>query len=100
MKEFDETEAVELINSRLKKEYPADEILNIIDMIWDYYEANGMLEIDYEEDALDEEDIEAQLTEYVSKMLSRDKEAHVNPADVAAIVKAELEYEESLDSEV
>lgn len=101
MKEFDETEAVEYINSRLNtKEYSSDEILNIIDMIWDYYETNGMLEIDYEdEDEDDEQDLEEQLVDYVIKMLARDPEALVETKDVHAIVKAELEYEESLSSE-
>lgn len=99
MKEYDETKAVEFINSRLEgKEYPADELLNVIDMIWDYYESNGMLEIDYEDDDSDD-DIEEQLIEYVKKMLQRDAEANVDIADVPAIVAAELDYENSLDDE-
>ena len=45
--EFDENKAVEFINSRLEgKKYPADEILNVIDMMYDYYEQNGMLDPD------------------------------------------------------
>lgn len=98
MKDFDETEAVKFINSRLSRKYPADEILNVIDMIWDYYETNGMLEID-DDDDMPEEDIETQLVDYVTKMLGRDPEANVNPADVPAIVSAELDYEEALEEE-
>lgn len=97
--EYDENDAVEFINSRLKNKYPADEILNIIDMIWDYYESNGMLEIDDEEED-EEEDLEEQLVQYVRKMLSRDEEAQVNPDDVPTIVNAELLYEESLENEI
>lgn len=97
MKEYDESSAVDYINSRLKNKYPADELLNIIDMIWDYYESNGMLEIDDEDD--EDEDLEQQLVDYVKKMLSRDAEAQVDVADVEDIVKAELDYEESLESD-
>lgn len=93
--EFDESKAVDFINERLNgKKYPADELLNVIDMIWDYYESNGMLEIDAEDD--DEEDIEEQLVDYVKNQLARDKEANVDVADVPAIVRAELDYEDSL----
>ena len=93
--EFDESKAVDFINDRLNgKKYPADELLNVIDMIWDYYESNGMLEIDAEDD--DEEDIEEQLVDYVKNQLARDKEANVDVADVPAIVRAELDYEDSL----
>lgn len=100
MKEFDENKAVEFINSRLgDKRYPADEILNVIDMIWDYYESNGMLEIDDDEDDMADEDIEAQLIDYVKKMLTRDEEAMIDPVHVPAIVKAELDYEESLETD-
>ena len=95
MNEYDETKAVAFINSRLEKQYPDDEILNVIDMIWDYYESNGMFEIDDDDDE-PEDDLEEQLVEYVKKMLVRDSEANVAMEDVADIVKAELEYEESL----
>lgn len=99
MKEYDENKAVEFINSQLAdKEYPADELLNIIDMIWDYYESNGMLEIDDEDDT-DDEDLDEQLIGYVQNMLRRDAEANVDPADVPVIVRAELEYESSLDTD-
>lgn len=98
MKDYDETGAVNFINSRLQNTYPADELLNVIDMIWDYYESNGMLEIDDDDDDTDE-DIEEQLIDYVKKMLTRDPEANVNPDDVPDIIKAELDYEESLIDE-
>ena len=93
--EFDENKAVEFINSRLEgKKYPADEILNVIDMMYDYYEQNGMLDPDNDDD--DTEDIEKELTDYVVKMLRRDKLAKIDIADAPAIVKAELDYEDSI----
>ena len=94
--EFDENKAVDFINSRLgDKKYPSDELLNVIDMMYDYYEQNGMLDPDNDDD--DTEDIEKELTEYVVKMLRRDKLAQIDVADVPAIVKAELDYEDSLN---
>ncbi|MDE6544114.1 MAG: hypothetical protein K2K76_09135 [Muribaculaceae bacterium] len=94
--EFDENKAVDFINSRLgDRKYPSDELLNVIDMMYDYYEQNGMLDPDNDDD--DTEDIEKELTEYVVKMLRRDKLAKIDVADVPAIVKAEFDYEDSLD---
>lgn len=93
--EFDENKAVSFINSQLTdKKYPADELLNVIDMMYDYYEQNGMLDPDNDDD--DNADIEKELVEYVVKMLRRDKLAQIDIADVPAIVKAELDYEDSL----
>lgn len=93
--EFDENKAVDFINSRLEKKYPADELLNVIDMMYDYYEQNGMLDPDNDDD--DTDDIEKELVEYVVKMLRRDKLAKIDIADAETIVKAELDYEDSLN---
>lgn len=93
--EFDESKAIEFINNRLgDKKYPADELLNVIDMMYDYYEQNGMLDPDNDDE--DSENIENELTEYVIKMLRRDKLAKINIDDAPVIVKAELDYENSI----
>lgn len=76
------------------KQYDEDELLNIIDMIWDWYEDNGLLEIDTE---ADDEDVNVDaLVKYVKKMLARDRDAQVDQADVETLVMAELNYEQSL----
>lgn len=76
------------------RQYDEDELLNIIDMIWDWYEDNGLLEIDTE---ADDEDINVDaLVKYVKKMLARDRDAQVDQADVETLVMAELNYEQSL----
>lgn len=45
--EFDEQKAIEFINARLvengRTAYPDDEVFNVIDMIWDFYDENGLL---------------------------------------------------------
>lgn len=96
--EFDELAAVSFINSRLeeagRQTYPDDELLNVIDMIWDYYEENGLLEIDMADD--DPDDVEPEVIDYVSRMLRKDREAAVRPEDIPLIVRAEMDYEDSV----
>lgn len=98
--EFDENKAISFINDALiangRTAYPDDEILNIIDMIWDFYEENGLLEIDIDDDEDDLPDAE-EIKDYVVRMVKRDKGAKVNSDDLAIIINAELEYEEMLD---
>lgn len=97
---FDEEEAIKFIRATLtpekNSEIPDDEILYIIDTIWDWYEKNGYLEISA--DITDEEELNVDaLTAYVQKELRRAGELSVTLADVEAIVKAELQYEESIE---
>ncbi len=75
--------------------YDDDELLNLIDIIYDYYEANGMLDIDLddEDDELDVDD----LCTYAIRMLRKDKGAKMQPDEVPAYVMAYLDYENSLD---
>lgn len=97
---FDEDKAIEFIRNyvgeKVSAQYDDDEILYIIDIIWDYYERNGYLSLsaaETDEEILDEDALVA----YVKKEIARDKEILMDPADVAKIVKGELEYEESLE---
>lgn len=97
MNEFDEKQAIAAMNASIAgsgKQYDDDELLNIIDMIWDWYEDNGLLEIDTE---ADDEDVNVDaLVKYVKKMLARDRDAQVDQADVETLVMAELNYEQTL----
>ena len=97
--DLNEEKALELMRAAVPADraalYTDDELLNVIDMIWDYYEENGMLEIDLEDD-VEDEDLQGDLVEYVRRMLRKDRAAKVLPEDVEALVKAELDYEESL----
>ena len=97
---FDEDKAIEFIRKavgqKISDKYSDEELLFIIDIIWDYYENNGFLSLDMdetEEEILDSDD----LINYVKKEAANDEELMMDPADVGAIVKAELEYEESLE---
>ena len=101
MQEFDENKAIEAIKAALPGEaaakYTDDQLLNIIDMIWDFYEENGLLDIDADEDMDDENAIFSDLMDYVRRMLKKDKAAGIDPGDVETIVQAEIDYENSLD---
>lgn len=100
---YDEAEAVKFIREYMPEDigtrYSDDEILNILDMIWDYYEDNGFLDIsavDGLDDAAPDLD---KIIAYVNKMLAKDKLAVVDKADVHYIVEGELAYEKSIGME-
>lgn len=96
--DYDELIAVELINNKLKAEgktpYDYDEVVNVIDMIWDYYEENGLLDIDAGTE--DADDVEPEVIDYVTRMLKKDKEAKVRAEDVPIMVHTEMEYEDTI----
>lgn len=98
---YDEDKAVSFIRKAvgtdISAQYTDDEILYVVDIIWDYYEKKGFLslnDIDSEEELMDSDE----LTNYVKQEVKKDKELIMDPADIEAIVKAELEYEESLEN--
>lgn len=97
---YDEDQAVKFIRAFIPEEirdkYTDDEILFVIDTIWDYYESKGLLEVSADADEDDDTDVEA-LTAYVLKELKKDGEILMDDKDVDQIVKGELAYEETLD---
>ena len=101
---FDEQQAIKFIRNYMPADiadkYTDDEILNIIDMIWDYYEDHGLLEINADiDDTADNGYSLTDLTDYVKKMLKKDKLATVDHDDVSHIVEGELAYEKSIGLE-
>ena len=97
MKEFDEKEAVKAMRQALSPEASQrcsdDELLNVIDIIWDWYEESGLLNIDAEAEDVNTDALNA----YVRKMLAKDKLSPIRPDEVEPLVAAELRYEQSLD---
>lgn len=100
IKRFDEDECIEFIRGTLSDEKNTeisdDCILYIIDAIWDWYEKKGHLDInaditDEEEPCIDD------LITYVCKQIHRIDEELKDPSDLAFIVKAEIQYEESIE---
>lgn len=103
MKEFDENEALKVMRIAIADEnantYDDDELLNLVDIIWDYYEQNGLLEIDADfdkDDCEDEETMIADIVEYATRMLRKDKNAKLRPEHIESLVKAEIAYEDSI----
>lgn len=94
--EYDEQDAVNFILSKVGVEIDEDEILNVIDIIWDYYEDNGLLEIDVNptDDSIGEAE---NLIAHAIKLLKKDKSSILSEDVVSKIVLAELEYEKTLD---
>lgn len=97
---FDEQKAVSFIRAfipdRVSQLYSDDEILYVIDCIWEFYEKKGLLsleDIEAEESLLKADDI----TAYVRKCIAKDREILMDPQDVEFIVKGELEYEKTLE---
>lgn len=97
--EFDEEKAIDYIREQVGKDiaskYDDDQLLNVLDIIWDYYEDHGMLDISMEDDD-SEVDAEA-LIKHTRKMLAKDRRAGIDLDDVDALVRAELAYEATLD---
>ena len=100
--QYDENEAIKFIRDYMPQDiaqrYSDDEILNILDMIWDYYEDNGYLEIPDDEAGDAAPDV-ADMIKYINKMLAKDKLAVVDTDDVHYIVEGELAYEKSIGLE-
>lgn len=98
MKEFDEKEAIEAMMAPLsadRRDY--DATCEVLDIIFDYYDENGDLDIDFDEDEDDAEADVEEIAAYTAKVLGK------SPADVdftideiKAMIKAEIEYENSL----
>lgn len=104
MKEFDEYEAIKVMREALPEEtqslYDDDQLLNLIDIIWDFYEQNGMLDIDLEDDSADD-DMLTELIDYAQRMIKKDRRATISLEHIPALVEAEIRYEDSiLDGEI
>lgn len=97
---YDEDDAIKFIRATLPEDvnakYDDDEILFIIDTIWDWYEKNGYLDIDASVTDEEEMDLDA-LTAFVKKEVARDGEILMDPVDIEMIVKGEVQYEESIE---
>lgn len=101
MKEFDENDAILAMRKAIpqaeSEKFDDDEFLNLIDIIWDFYEQNGLLDIDLDDDDPDDdESMISDLVDYAVRMLKKDRNATLDIALVEPLVKAEIDYEDSL----
>lgn len=96
---YDDAEAVKFIQARLPQEvqgkYTDDDITLMTDLMVEYYERNGWLDADADEEIdIDVEDI----VNYVANACKKDKDCtfDTDPESIRWVVEAELDYEESL----
>ncbi|MCM1067249.1 MAG: hypothetical protein NC418_06730 [Muribaculaceae bacterium] len=95
MKEYNENEAVERMCAVLPEQLrDVDAVCEVLDLIYDFYEENGDLDIDIDDDS--EVDVDA-VVAFIEKCFRKNAPAvGFGTADIAAMVRAEIAYEESL----
>lgn len=97
---YDEDQAIAFIRQAVTPEvsarYTDDDLLFVIDSIWDHYEAAGLTSLDPDATDADEADLAA-TTAYVKKAVRADGHILMTDADLDHIVKAEFEYEKTLE---
>lgn len=96
MKEYSEDEAIRVMRAAIEggDAYDDDQLLNLIDIIYDYYDENGELEVDCD-DKDDSDEVKA-LAEHACRLLAKDKGNLIRPEHVAPLIAAEIDYEMSL----
>lgn len=96
MKEFDEDTAVRLMNEALTADRrDVNAATEVLDLIFDYYEENGDLDLNMDDD--DEDDDAGLIADFVAKALKKSPAAiDYSREELLAMVEAELNYEEEL----
>lgn len=102
--EFDEQAAIDYIRSHMPAasldKVDDDEILNLIDIVWDYYDEHGLLDVNLDDDDDDDAVDIGDMVKYVSKVIAKDKNSPITPDLVEDMVKLEIEYEDSIEDEI
>ena len=101
--EYNEDDAIaymqKFMPSDSKHTYGEDDLLLVIDTIFEYYEKKGLFDVSLgNDDDVEEIDVE-DLIKYVKKQLKKDKDNVIDLGDVEYLVRGELEYEDSLNEE-
>lgn len=95
---YDEDDSVKFIQNylpqELKGKFSNDDINYIVDLIYDFYESNGMLDDDSDDEIeIDEEEV----VNYVIKNAQKDGVGKFEPEEITFIVQGELEYCDSIN---
>ena len=95
---YDEDDSVKFIQNylpqELKGKFSNDDINYIVDLIYDFYESNGMLDDDGDDEIeFDEEEV----VNYVIKNAQKDGVGKFEPEEITFIVQGELEYCDSIN---
>lgn len=99
---YDEDEAInfirESVDKAINERYSDDDIQEIIDAIWDYYDAQGTTSLNNIEDDEEEYPEPETVAKNILKVLSKNGPKAINLDDLTLIVKGEIGYEKYLDS--
>lgn len=95
---YDEDDSVKFIQNylpqELKGKFSNDDINYIVDPIHDFYESNGILDDDGDDEIeIDEEEV----VNYVIKNAQKDGVGKFEPEEITFIVQGELEYCDSIN---
>lgn len=94
MKEFDENEAVACMCKVLPEDMrDTDSVCEVLDLIYDFYDENGELDLDAEGGDSDVADIVAYIERYFKKNAPA---MRFTTGQLEQMVAAEIDYEESL----
>lgn len=96
MKDYNEEDAIKMMEAQLPEALrDSDAVSEVLDLIYDYYDENGDLEIDCDGD--DEEANIDEMAEYIHNYLRKNPPAvHFSMENIASMVRAEIMYEQSL----
>lgn len=100
-KEFDENDAIvyirQYVQGKIKNKYTDDDIILLIDTMYDFYEKGDDDEAKYEDES--EEYNINEIVNYVKKNLRKDPDNQIEMDDVKLLVEGEIEYENTLEEE-
>lgn len=99
IEEYDEDAALEYIRERLPEEvsekYDDNNILDVVELVFDFYESKGFFQIVdmcEDEDSVDKDELDA----YICKRLSKRRHKRVDDEDIPLITTLEMKYEKTL----
>jgi hypothetical protein len=97
---YDDDQSITFIRNylpqELKEKFTDDDLLYIVDLIYEYYESKGFLSDDADDDKVIEID-EPELITFVIKQAKKDKVGKFESDEIAFVVQGELAYCESIN---
>lgn len=102
--QYDEDEAIVFIRQTLPSDvnqrYNDNDLMEVIDAIWDYYDTIGATSLDNLDADMDDDvpNLE-EMAQKIMKTLSKNGPKGINLPDLTLIIKGELAYEEDLGSD-
>ena len=100
-KTFDENDAIEFIRNyvptNIKDKYSDNDIILLIDTMFDYYDENEDDDELYNEDIVNDEVYINRIVNYVKKAIRKVPDIAIEMDDVKHLVLGEIEYESTLD---